>query len=100
LRDELLKQHVEVEWLFACAERVIVDECQQYREKKRSWLGRPVVEAETQGGPSTDTNSIDASAMDIKQRLDIFTGTYPTKVYRSHSVMTYTTRINICMHRN
>ncbi|KAF2818217.1 hypothetical protein CC86DRAFT_461196 [Ophiobolus disseminans] len=67
LRDELLEQHAELEWLFVCAERVMVDECQQYREKKQSWLERPGIEAETQRGPGTETDSSDASAIDTKQ---------------------------------
>ncbi|KAF1980322.1 hypothetical protein BU23DRAFT_625564 [Bimuria novae-zelandiae CBS 107.79] len=45
----------------------MVDECQQYIKKKRSWLGRPNVEAEPQGGRGIHTDSGDAGVMDTKQ---------------------------------
>jgi hypothetical protein len=50
MRDELLEQRTELEWLFACAEGVMVDECPQYREKRRVWLRKAYVDADTQAG--------------------------------------------------
>jgi hypothetical protein len=50
MRDELLEQQTELEWLFACAEGVMVDECPQYREKKRVWSRKADVDANTQAG--------------------------------------------------
>jgi hypothetical protein len=47
MRDELLEQQTELEWLFACAEGVMVDECPQYREKRRAWSRKVDVDADT-----------------------------------------------------
>lgn len=48
MRDELLEQQTELEWLFACAEGVMVDECPHYREKRRVWSRKLDVDADTQ----------------------------------------------------
>ena len=37
MRNKLLDQHTELGWLFACAEKVMVEESTNYRENKRSW---------------------------------------------------------------
>jgi len=34
MRDELLEQQTELEWLFACIEEVMLQECPQYKETK------------------------------------------------------------------
>ncbi|KAH7108736.1 hypothetical protein B0J11DRAFT_416396, partial [Dendryphion nanum] len=38
LRDELLGQHIELKWFFACIEEVMQAECTQYKKAKRHWL--------------------------------------------------------------
>ncbi|KAH7111059.1 hypothetical protein B0J11DRAFT_598922 [Dendryphion nanum] len=38
LRDELLSQHMELKWFFACIEEVMQAECTQYKKAKRHWL--------------------------------------------------------------
>ncbi|KAF2823612.1 hypothetical protein CC86DRAFT_422603 [Ophiobolus disseminans] len=48
MRDELLEQQTGLEWLFACAEGVIVAECLHYREKRRVWSRKRDVNADTQ----------------------------------------------------
>jgi hypothetical protein len=58
MRDKLLEQQTELEWLFACAEGVIVDECPQYREKRRAWSRKVDVDADTQAGAELNSGSV------------------------------------------
>jgi hypothetical protein len=37
MRDKLLDQHIELGWLFACAEKVMLQESTSYKENKRAW---------------------------------------------------------------
>jgi hypothetical protein len=46
MRDKLLDEHTELGWLFACAEKVMLQESTSYRENKSSWANGT--------GPDTD----------------------------------------------
>jgi hypothetical protein len=46
MRDKLLDQHTELGWLFACAEKVMLQESTSYRENKRSWANETGTDAD------------------------------------------------------
>jgi hypothetical protein len=46
MRDKLLDQHTELGWLFACAEKVMLQESTSYKEKKRAWANETGTEAD------------------------------------------------------
>jgi hypothetical protein len=46
MRDKLLDQHTELGWLFACVEKVMLQESTSYRENKRSWANETGTDAD------------------------------------------------------
>jgi hypothetical protein len=46
MRDELLNQHTELGWFFACAEKVMLQESTSYKEKKRAWANETGTDAD------------------------------------------------------
>jgi len=46
MRNKLLDQHIELGWLFACAEKVMLQESTSYRENKHSWVNKTCTDAD------------------------------------------------------